>query len=81
MSYARAIRLPINFAYHLPPRDGLMPRASAARNVCVRRVRPLTAELWDGPASAAVDAFEFAKARITGVKPNLGENRKVTVKM
>ncbi|HEY7662531.1 MAG TPA: pyridoxamine 5'-phosphate oxidase family protein [Xanthobacteraceae bacterium] len=50
-------------------------------NVCVLRVRPVTAELWDGPASAAVAAFEFAKARITGAKPNLGENRKVTVKM
>jgi general stress protein 26 len=50
-------------------------------NVCVLRVRPITAELWDGPASAAVAAFEFAKARITGAKPNLGENRKVTVKM
>ena len=35
-------------------------------NVCVLRVRPLTAELWDGPASAAVAAYEFAKARITG---------------
>src|SRR6195256_2555396 len=50
-------------------------------NVCVLRVRPLTAELWDGPASTAVAAFEFAKARITGKKPNLGENRKVTVRM
>ena len=50
-------------------------------NVCVLRVRPITAELWDGPASAAVAAFEFAKARITGAEPNLGENRKVTVKM
>jgi general stress protein 26 len=50
-------------------------------NVCVLRVRPVTAELWDGPSSAAVAAFEFAKARITGAKPNLGENRKVTVKM
>ena len=50
-------------------------------NVCVLRVRPVTAELWDGPAYAAVAAFEFAKARITGAKPNLGENRKVTVKM
>jgi general stress protein 26 len=50
-------------------------------NVCVLRVRPITAELWDGPASTAVAAFEFAKARITGEKPNLGENRKVTVKM
>ena len=50
-------------------------------NVCVLKVRPITAELWDGPANAAVAAFEFAKARITGAKPNLGENRKVTVKM
>jgi general stress protein 26 len=50
-------------------------------NVCVLRVEPSTAELWDGPASKAVAAFEFAKARLTGAKPNLGENRKVTVKM
>jgi general stress protein 26 len=48
-------------------------------NVCVLRVQPLTAELWDGPASKAVAAFEFIKARLTGGKPNLGENRKVTV--
>jgi len=50
-------------------------------NVCVLLVRPVTAELWDGPASAAVAAFEFAKARLTGDKPNLGENRKVTLRM
>ena len=50
-------------------------------NVCVLRVRPVTAELWDGPASKAVAAFEFAKARLTGRKPKLGENRKVTVRM
>ena len=50
-------------------------------NVCVLRVRPLTAELWDGPASKAIAAFEFAKAMVTGEEPNLGENRKVTVKM
>jgi len=50
-------------------------------NVCVLRVRPLTAELWDGPASKAVAAYEFVKARLTGKKPNLGENRKLTVKM
>jgi general stress protein 26 len=43
-------------------------------NVCVLRVRPLIAELWDGPASKAVAAFEFAKARLTGQTPNLGEN-------
>ena len=50
-------------------------------NVCVLRVTPLTAELWDGPASKAVAAFEFVKARLTGAKPNLGENRKTTVSM
>jgi hypothetical protein len=37
--------------------------------------------LWDGPASKAVAIFEFAKARLTGLKPRLGENRKVTVRM
>jgi general stress protein 26 len=45
------------------------------------RFTPERAELWDGPASAAVAAFEFAKARATGEKPNLGENRKTTVEM
>ena len=37
-------------------------------------VTPLTAELWDGPASEAIVAYEFAKARLTGAEPNLGEN-------
>lgn len=48
-------------------------------NVRVVRVEPHRAEMWDGPASSAVAAFEFAKARVTGKKPNLGEKRKVTV--
>ena len=50
-------------------------------NVCLLLIEPLTAELWDGPASAAIAAFEFAKARLTGEEPKLGENRKVTVEM
>jgi general stress protein 26 len=50
-------------------------------DVCLLRIEPFTAELWDGPSSAAVTAFEFAKARLTGEEPKLGENRKVTVKM
>ena len=49
--------------------------------VCLLRIEPLTAELWDGPASALVTAFEFAKARLTGEEPDVGENRKVTVRM
>jgi hypothetical protein len=32
-------------------------------------VHPLTAELWDGPSSKAVAAFEFVKAQLTGKKP------------
>ena len=50
-------------------------------NVCVLRVTPQIAELWDGPASNAVAVFEFVKATLTGKKPNLGENRKVTIKL
>jgi general stress protein 26 len=50
-------------------------------HVRVLRIEPVVAELWDGPASKAVAAFEFAKARLTGEQPNLGENRKATVKM
>jgi len=45
------------------------------------QIEPSAAELWDGPANAAVAAFEFVKAEITGGEPNLGENRKVTVKL
>jgi general stress protein 26 len=51
------------------------------RNVRVLCVEPQTAELWDGPASARVARYEFAKAFATGEKPNLGEKRKVTVEM
>jgi general stress protein 26 len=63
------------------PTDNAWWRGPQDRNVCVLRVSPLTAELWDGPASKAIAIFEFAKARLTGAKPNLGENRKVTVRM
>jgi len=49
--------------------------------VCLLRIEPLSAELWDGPASTARTVFEFAKAWLTGEEPSLGENRKVTVAM
>ncbi len=55
------------------------PRGADDPNVRVLEFHPATAELWDGPSSAVVAAFEFAKARITGQKPNLGENRKIRV--
>jgi len=50
-------------------------------NVCVLRVQPVTAELWDGPSSKLVTTYEFIKARLTGDEPDVGENRKVTVEM
>jgi general stress protein 26 len=59
--------------------DNLWWKGPDDPNVCVLRITPLTAELWDGPASKAVAAFEFIKARLTGAKPNLGQNRKVTI--
>jgi general stress protein 26 len=50
-------------------------------NARVLRIDPVTAELWDGPSSTLAAVYEFAKARITGEKPFLGENRKKTVPM
>jgi|SRR6185312_17214708 len=50
-------------------------------NVGLLQVIPRTAELWDGPSSKTVTAFEFLKSRIIGAKPNLGENRKTTINM
>lgn len=61
--------------------DAWWPGGPADPNVRVLEFYPATAELWDGPASKIVAAFEFARAKVTGQKPNLGENRKVTVKL
>ena len=52
-----------------------LPGGASDPNARVLCVEPITAELWDGPSSAAGAAFEFAKARSTG------EKRKVTVPM
>jgi general stress protein 26 len=57
------------------------PEGPSDPNVCLLRIEPLGAELWDGPASTARTVFEFAKAWLTGEEPSLGENRKVTVAM
>ena len=50
-------------------------------NVCLLQTVPRLAELWDGPASRIVAAFEFIKAELTGAQPKLGENCKVTISM
>ncbi len=61
--------------------DNMWWRGPHDRNVCVLRVRPFVAELWDGPSSKVLVALAFIKANLTGEKPTLGENRKVTVSM
>jgi general stress protein 26 len=48
-------------------------------NVCVLQAELTSGSLWDGPSSKAVELFEFIKAKVTGAKPNLGENRKADV--
>jgi general stress protein 26 len=50
-------------------------------NVCLLRIDAMTAELWDGPASNAVFVWEFLKATVSGAEPELGQNRKVTVRL
>ena len=50
-------------------------------NLRVIRLVPSRAELWDGPASKLVAAYEFAKARLTGEKPLAGENTKKVVQL
>ena len=45
-------------------------------NVCLLRIEPQTAELWDGPASTAVAVFEFAKAFVTGESLHLARTAK-----
>ncbi len=61
--------------------DVWWPEGPQDEHVCVLCLEPHSAELWDGPRSSAVARHEFARARATGEKPNLGENRKVTVEM
>jgi general stress protein 26 len=61
--------------------DVWWPDGPTDTNVRVLKFTPITAELWDGPASSVVTAYEFAKSLLTGVEPNLGENRKLTAKI
>lgn len=61
--------------------DVWWPQGPRDPNVLVLRLEPHIGELWDGPASTDVARHEFARARATGQKPNLGEKRKVTVRL
>jgi general stress protein 26 len=61
--------------------DDLWWSGSDDPNVRVLVITPSLAELWDGPSSSVVAAFEIVKATVTGDKPDLGENCKTTVKI
>ncbi len=79
---ARVLRAPMLAAKIWKKSDDVWwPGGPEDAHVRVLRLDPHLAELWDGPASAAVARHEFARARATGEKPNLGENRKVSVNM
>ncbi len=47
-------------------------------NIRVLRVMPTQAEYWDGPGSI-VTLVKMLTAAVTGGRPELGENRKVTL--
>jgi general stress protein 26 len=61
--------------------DMWWPGGAGDPNVRVIELAPSLAELWDGPSSTVVAVFEMAKAKLTGEKPNLGENRKKIVEL
>ncbi|MBV9557830.1 MAG: pyridoxamine 5'-phosphate oxidase family protein [Pseudolabrys sp.] len=61
--------------------DVWWPERERDPNVRVVRLEPQTAELWDGPKSSAVAAFELMKARAFGTEPDLGQNRKKTINL
>ncbi|MNL64122.1 hypothetical protein D3C87_1883100 [compost metagenome] len=47
-------------------------------NICVLRVRPSMAEFWAGDGKV-VNTVKMAAAALTGMKPDLGLNRKVSL--
>lgn len=46
-------------------------------NIALLKVDVDQAEYWDSPGSRMVVAFDYLKARLTGTRPQLGENKKV----
>lgn len=47
-------------------------------NVCVLKVVPTEAEYWDTPGKV-ISSIKMAVAAATGSRPDIGENRKVTM--
>jgi general stress protein 26 len=53
------------------------PEGKKDPNLALICVTPKSAEYWDGPSSAFVQAFGYIKAKVTGEPERMGENRTV----
>ena len=53
------------------------PRGPEESNIALIEVMVDTAEYWDAPSATMVYAYGYAKARLTGKPPNVGENETV----
>jgi len=62
------------------PQDGWLSGPDDP-NLMIIRVELWRAEIWDGPANSAIADFQFAKARLYGIKANLNESEKVSVEL
>ena len=48
-------------------------------SIALIRVHPVKGEYWDSPSSTIGYALSFVSSLITGKKPDLGENQKVSL--
>jgi general stress protein 26 len=53
------------------------PKGPDEDDIALIEVTIETAEYWDAPNAAMVYAYGYAKARLTGEPPNIGENKTV----
>jgi general stress protein 26 len=53
------------------------PKGSADPDIALIRVQAESAEYWDSPSATFVMLYGYAKARLTGERPDIGDNRKV----
>jgi general stress protein 26 len=54
------------------------PKGMDDSDIALLKVEVEAAEYWDAPSSSMVQAYGYLKARLTGERPDPGENQKVT---
>lgn len=59
------------------PLEAWFPDGLETPGLTLLRVRAETAEYWDAPGSRVTQLLAFAKAKATGERPDIGENRTV----